>query len=262
MHRSGTSALARALPVLGVELGDRLMPAVAGDNDKGFWEDLDVNALNIEVLNTLGTEWYAVGPLSELAFERTDIQRLRARAVGVLEDKLASCIAFGVKDPRIARLLPFWRSVFRELGLKVAYLLAVRNPLSVARSLAARHGFAEEQSYALWMEYTMQSFVGTRGGARLCVDFDELMLDPARQLRRIGRLLGREVDEPAAREYAALFLDPNLRHTRFFIGDLEGQPCVPAELRKLYSLVRRVAIDDRPDAWSAIDRYLGRHTEL
>jgi len=41
MHRSGTSALARALPVLRVELGDRLMEAVPDDNEKGFWGDRD-----------------------------------------------------------------------------------------------------------------------------------------------------------------------------------------------------------------------------
>src|SRR5882724_9597278 len=50
MHRSGTSAMTRALQAMGVELGSRLMPPVEGENDKGFWEDLELNALNIEVL--------------------------------------------------------------------------------------------------------------------------------------------------------------------------------------------------------------------
>ena len=50
MHRSGTSAMTRGLQVMGVDLGDRMMPPVAGNNAKGFWEDIDLNALNIEML--------------------------------------------------------------------------------------------------------------------------------------------------------------------------------------------------------------------
>ena len=47
MHRSGTSAITRGLKVLGVELGDQLIAAVEGDNSKGYWEDSDLNTLNI-----------------------------------------------------------------------------------------------------------------------------------------------------------------------------------------------------------------------
>ena len=94
----------------------------------------------------------------------------------------------------------------------------------------------------------------TEGEARLCVDFDELMLDPMRQLKRIGRLLGRVPDEVIAQEYARRFLEEKLRHTRFFIGDLENDPGVPAETVELYSRIRRAAIDDRPAAWEAVDQ--------
>ena len=50
MHRSGTSAITRGLQVMGVGLGDRMMPAMP-DNVKGFWEDVDLNALNMEMLS-------------------------------------------------------------------------------------------------------------------------------------------------------------------------------------------------------------------
>ena len=46
MHRSGTSALTRALEVLNVHLGDNLMKPIADVNDKGFFEDLDINKFN------------------------------------------------------------------------------------------------------------------------------------------------------------------------------------------------------------------------
>ena len=36
MHRSGTSAITRGLQVMGIDLGNNLMPAMEGVNDKGF----------------------------------------------------------------------------------------------------------------------------------------------------------------------------------------------------------------------------------
>lgn len=49
MHRSGTSAISAGMQVLGVEFGDRLLPPVKGDNDKGYWEDIDLCALNVKM---------------------------------------------------------------------------------------------------------------------------------------------------------------------------------------------------------------------
>ena len=56
MHRSGTSVLARALPVLGISLGERLLPAHPC-NPKGFFEDADINAGNRALLKELGASW-------------------------------------------------------------------------------------------------------------------------------------------------------------------------------------------------------------
>ena len=54
MHRSGTSAVTRGLTVLGVELGDRLMPPKENINDRGFFEDIDINAINVRYIALSG----------------------------------------------------------------------------------------------------------------------------------------------------------------------------------------------------------------
>lgn len=54
MHRSGTSAIARGLTTLGVELGDNLMPAAQSNNERGFWEDQEIVDINTDVLDELG----------------------------------------------------------------------------------------------------------------------------------------------------------------------------------------------------------------
>lgn len=53
MHRSGTSAITRGLQVLGVELGDQLIPSAVVNNEKGYWGNFDPNAWKIELLQTL-----------------------------------------------------------------------------------------------------------------------------------------------------------------------------------------------------------------
>jgi hypothetical protein len=74
MHRSGTSAITRGLMVLGVELGDHLMPPAPNDNDKGFFEDIDVNAINVELYRSLENHpnWHTLAPVprSELLHEK------------------------------------------------------------------------------------------------------------------------------------------------------------------------------------------------
>jgi len=131
MHRSGTSAITRGLKVLGVELGSKLLSPEVGINDKGFWEDIDVTAFNDEFLKELGHDWHSLTPIMPHELHSQIAQNRKLRAVEILRNKLSGIDCFGVKDPRMARLLPFWQSVFAELNLKVSYVVAFRNPKSV-----------------------------------------------------------------------------------------------------------------------------------
>ena len=60
MHRSGTSAVARAVSLLGFSLGDQadLIPP-GPDNPRGFWESKSLVVLNDELLSALGGSWDA-----------------------------------------------------------------------------------------------------------------------------------------------------------------------------------------------------------
>ena len=185
MHRSGTSVLTRGLQVLGVELGDRLLPAVSGDNEKGYWEDAEVNSLNIELLGELGHDWHTWTPILPSELTLPVVDKFRLRAVQLLRNKLSDLDCFGLKDPRISRLLPFWISVFADLNVKVSYVIACRHPSSVVRSLVQRDAsFAVEKGYHLWLDYTLASLTGTQGQSRIVVDYDLLMDAPAAQLER------------------------------------------------------------------------------
>ena len=60
MHRSGTSAISRAMGVFGASHGDNLLEPVAGINDKGFWEDADIVQLNADLMAEVGLDWHSL----------------------------------------------------------------------------------------------------------------------------------------------------------------------------------------------------------
>jgi glycosyltransferase involved in cell wall biosynthesis len=268
MHRSGTSALARALPVLGVDLGERLMGGIPGNNEKGFFEDIDIYAFHNDLLSSMGREWHTLSPLTDEELSGPVAQAFKSRAVEILRSKIGTSSAFGLKDPRISILLPFWQSVFERLPLQVSYVLACRNPLSVARSLTTRDHFDPGKGYHLWLDHMLSCVVFTAGKPRVVIDFDDLIVDPARHLRRIADCAVLQFDpgSTAFREYAAEFLEGRLRHSNFELTDLLLDNEVPAAVVELYRLLKEASsgaasLDD-PAMAASIDRLRVRQAEM
>jgi hypothetical protein len=245
MHRSGTSAVARALKVLGIELGDRLLPA-QGDNPSGFWEDGDIVSTNDQLLALVDERWDTLEPaiVSRVFAAVTPEGRRRAR--DLLSEKISAEAWLGLKDPRMSRLLPFWQEIFDGLQLDTSYVVVVRHPLSVANSLASRHGMPVAQSLLLWLLHTLEALLATSGQVRLVVDFDRLMERPQEQVMRIaaGLNLGHQLNVDALESYRHDFLSEELRHTRFELADLVADDSVLPSIVKLYSLLQRVAADE------------------
>ncbi|WP_233832757.1 sulfotransferase family protein [Paraburkholderia sp. ZP32-5] len=242
MHRSGTSATARAMTALGADLGNRLLPAADGNNDKGFFEDYDIVKLNVELMAAAGMDWHTLGELdlSRIPPERLDA--FQTEALMTLRGKCAGKV-FAMKDPRLSRLIKFWKPVFDCVGVPVKYVLSVRHPLSVARSLAKRDGMAEEKALHLWLEHVVPSLVETRDRERVIVDYDCLLDQPAAELERIAAQLSLPLDPQRFDEYRATFLEDGLRHTRFQPQDLNLVRAAPRALRQLYGALDAVCRD-------------------
>jgi O-antigen biosynthesis protein len=245
MHRSGTSAITRALNVLGVDIGTDLNPPVAGVNAKGFFEDIEIYSLNVEMLQSLGSDWYS---LSQLAPH--DIDRLREsgyflRAVALLRKKTAGRLIFGFKDPRVAKLLPFWRQVFLHCRFDTDYLLMVRNPLSVVQSLAKRDDLVPERSYMLWLVHVLTSLVHTEKYRRVIIDYDLFLQDPRRGLERIANRFDLKFDSHEFDLYRSEFLDEELAHTVYEKNDLALDQVCPPIVQELYADLLDIAREDK-----------------
>lgn len=249
MHRSGTSAITRGLQVLGVELGSNLLSPEVGINDKGFWEDVDVTAFNDEFLKELGHDWHTLTPIMSEELDSSVARDRKLRAVELLRNKLSDIDCFGVKDPRIARLLPFWQSVFAELDLKVSYVVAFRNPKSVAHSLVKRNEFELEKGYFLWLEHMLLSLKYSQGASRVFVNYDLMLQDPEQQLKRISAALDLPFDPrgPEFLEYQHKFLQHSLQHNNFTLEELKQDAAVSVDILKLSKLLLELSSDLRAD---------------
>ncbi len=246
MHRAGTSAFTRGLQVLGFALGDNLQPPDAGINDKGYWEDRDIVALDEDLLAALGRSWSSPRPVTESDVDGLCAQGYLDRALDLLRRKTEACPQFAFKDPRATKLLPFWKRVFDARPFAVRYVLVLRNPLSIARSLARRDDLLPEAAHLLTVDHLLRALEVGGGEGLAVVDYEQLLEDPRAVLGRLGTWLGAEIDPGELTRYGEQFLDTRLCHSRFGMQDLRTDPAVPALAVEIHEALRETAIQGAP----------------
>jgi hypothetical protein len=260
MHRSGTSALARGLQMLGVYLGsDFLSPQP--DNPTGYWEDRNIFEINERLLAVFGLKWEDVALIDDARWHEQAVGPLLAEAVQYLRSQFVSHPLWGFKDPRTIRLLPFWRSALHRLEIDECYLVVIRNPRSVANSLMRRQGMDAVTAHLLWLVYVVPNLGQIANRQFLVADYDIVMAEPRQQLERIAhglKLPLNNASKTGIEEFARNFLDPSLRHSFFNQSDFELDLNLPPLTREAYLWLRwlatdRTAIDSR-EFWTAWER--------
>ncbi len=235
MHRSGTSVITRGLKALGINLGNRLMPAVAGNNDKGFWEDLDIVDFNERLLKASGCVWHTVQPLQTTQVEMLCQQGYLIKAVALLRSKLDRNTRFGFKDPRTAKLLPFWKRVFEAGKFNTRYLVALRNPISVADSLEKRDGLPREKSYLLWLSHVLTVLMSLADEKFYLFDYDNVIESPDIFLQKLANFLESDIIEDERVVFIQDFLTEELRHSLYLPTDVAVEPASIALVKEVYA---------------------------
>jgi hypothetical protein len=127
-------------------------------------------------------------------------------------------------------VLPFWQLVVPSAH----YILCLRNPLDVARSLARSDGV--DCGVALWLRYTRDSLEYTRGQPRLLIFYEDVLRDWRGELRRVAAFVGaRNAVESASR--AAMkegIVDDQLWHHRSELADSLDDPRLTFPAKALY----------------------------
>jgi hypothetical protein len=143
-HRSGTTATARALQLLGLQVGQRL---------DSHHESKQLQQMHERYLQKLGAAWHHPGPfLDSIATPQgrrdcTEYLRTQTRAAFAdtfgyrnnprgwwLRARLRHGAAWGWKEPRTTLFAPCWLRIFPEAH----FIHVVRHPLAVALSIRER----------------------------------------------------------------------------------------------------------------------------
>ena len=219
--RSGLFAITKVLEFLGVHFGPNPGP-FRPDRLKGSPEGGE-GEINESLLKHLGSGCDRLASVwSDVSLDPTT-RSLRMRAFQFVSTRFAGNQAvWGLNDPRTCRVLAFWNKVFPALNAQTGFVLAVRNPKSVAASLAARDAIPAEKAYFLWLQHVLPSVLLTRGAPRLVVDYDRLLEDPGAQIARIASGLGLPVRGAgsARADLESALLESGRRHSRLTEADL------------------------------------------
>jgi hypothetical protein len=252
MHRSGTSAVSLSLRVFGARHGDHLVGGLSS-NPRGHWEDIDVLRLNERMFEALRTRWDSLAPVTPQDVRRLAEEGFVEIAAGLLRSKIAANGFYAVKDPRMTKLLPFWRKAFQAAGIQPYSVIVFRNPASVVASLRKRDNLPPIQGYLLWASHMLECFRHARHFAHLFVNYDEFIENPQKILNAIADRFRLSVNAAEFEMIARDFLDRGLRHTKFDARHLCGDACCPREVALAYEQMLRTLSSGRPETGNFVN---------
>jgi len=237
-YRSGTSALARVLNLCGAFLPQRVVAARLGINPKGFWETEAVNDLNARLMQYLGADWDRVAFTMPSSGPLLDEFLMNAR--DVLESEYADAPLILIKDPRICVFAPLWHRVLQENGYRPVYVVCLRNPLEVSRSLG--NDMPTSRGVALWSDYMrpVEAFVATPGVNAVHVHYADLLDDWRAVMKRIAHDVDVPLDVESRAADVDAFLEAGLRNHRATESELDEQLAAlqGGDVRALYRRLR------------------------
>jgi hypothetical protein len=234
-HRSGTTATARALKLIGLQIGRRL-----DSHD----EPREMQRLHESYLRQAGAAWYEPGPF--LTSQRTTdgvqacVDYLKEQVERDLslfgynkgltgwwtKKRLRSGMPWGWKEPRTTLFAPCWLELFPE----ARFIHVVRNPLNVAASMQKRElefqakgdtpsGRVQDFDYCVDLAMTYVEAgeaMATRTPHYHRVRFEDIQADPTGELTRMAGFCGLLVSPPKMRHAAGTIRSPtsnSLKHS-------------------------------------------------
>lgn len=250
MHRSGISAITRVCSLLGAALPHDLLPP-SSDNETGYWEYREAFELNKALLAAAGSIWFDDLPIPDAWFASDAARALRPRALAFLRDIFRAHSLVVLKDPRMCRLMPFWKSLFDDLDITPRIILGLRRPHEVFGSLRARllvpgmEGASitcPEKAHLLWLRHVLEAEYHTRGLNRAVVSYDGLLANWRTTCERI--MLETQFVFPVSLDEAAPSIEAFLSRRHNHHGSNDASPRV-AVADEVYDLLAGLVQDGR-----------------
>lgn len=240
MHRSGTSALAGALSKLGAALPGALM---AGDamNAKGYFESNLVTDLNNRLLDAARRSWWDTRRMAPEWLSSPAGHDFLKQAEDVLRSDFGDAPLFVLKDPRICRLMPYWRAALDRFGARPVVVHTHRHPREVAASMLRSQDLEAAYGLVLWLKHLLDAEADSRDLPRVFTTYQGLLDDPEGSMGRIADGLGIDWPRDVADAGGDIrdFLSRGLRN--FEETDPDGTAALPAAMRTVLEIFDRWA---------------------
>ncbi len=250
MHRSGTSAITRAINLLGVYLGEEkdIFPAL-DYNPEGIWERIDFNGLQERLLAAIKRAWDTGLPLPDRWQDAPEVRPFRDEIVSLIKANFSGIPLWAWKDPRSTIFIELWKESLKELGIELSAVFAVRNPLDVARSLQKRDGFSLDKGFGIWFNYNIVALRAIKYIPTVFISYDKFVSDWEVELRRVaeGLGIGWPENDASLREKMNSFIRPDLRHSSSTGEDLKIAEA-PQPVIELYALLQRLLAGEALDS--------------
>ncbi|WP_461867522.1 methyltransferase domain-containing protein, partial [Hydrogenobaculum sp.] len=221
MHRSGTSAVGGVLQNLGVSMGRELLQP-AFDNPKGFFENENIVFYNeSKLLPYFKSSWHKLEPL-DIEKRLSNIPKdLIEEASRIIEEDYKNLDIFGIKDPRMCILMPFWEKILNDLNIEIKCILPYRNPFEVANSLKVRDGFQTEKGLLLWAKHVLYAEYYSRNYKRVFIGYDNLLNNSFETIELIEKVLDIRFPTPFEKVKDTIndFLEKKLKHQNLQLPD-------------------------------------------
>lgn len=188
-HRSGTSAISGAISRFTEANFGKLLMQAQHDNQKGFYENEKIVALNDAILAELYRSWEDPRPLDTNLLKSTRIDYLRERANGVIKEQYNKSEVIAIKDPRLCLTFPFWEAILEEAGFDLKIVVLHRRVEAIVDSLQSREWLSQEHGYLLTTMYALQAERYTRRHNRIWIDYNRAISDTDYLNNRLPTLL-------------------------------------------------------------------------
>lgn len=247
VHRSGTSALTGVLGLCGAQLPRHLMPATHS-NLTGYFESQHIHNLHELLLAEAGTSWSDLAPFPHDWLDSPLAESWVERMAKEVSEEFGTSPLFVVKDPRICRLVPFWVRVLERVPAKPSFVIPIRDPLEVARSIAHAQGVEESKGLLLWLTHFLAAERETRGHSRSFVTYDGLLSDWHAVVEKISRDVDLAFPRLGRRAAAEIedFLDRSQRHQQVDPDEIFLRHDVVGWVKQVFEWARDTSAGRRP----------------
>ena len=237
MHRSGTSMVARLLNLCGLDLGpsEQLEPPNES-NPQGHFENKLFLGINDALLGHFGGSWYKP-PLFTEGWEYDPPLEQIIQEARVLLSTFTKSSQWGWKDPRTTVLLPFWKSLIP--GLR--FVICIRSPLEVAKSLAKRDRIPIQKGIYLWNQYMRAAIRDTEGCHRIFTFYEDFFKDASLEINRLIDFCGLQKPDDLSILHNAISRE--LKHHTSETLELLNEDKVITEYKLFYICLRALTRD-------------------